>query len=199
MNEKIRAIINSIIKDGEEEQCASMLEDISKELRSAAKKRADKARSREQILHDLEKCVKAVWGMGVENIAPPDVAAFATLGAAADHPEWGGDELNAYFGAVKRGVENTNRTVIATSKQEKKVAENKPKQRSDAPDVTVIRAESLGDAMKQLTEALDEWTEEYTGRSPRKCAKGVVDRVKAKLPESDEIEAVVQRFLDKLE
>lgn len=201
MNDEIRAFVNDIINDGDEEQTVAILEAALKELRAATEAKKNKVIKREQILHELEKGVKAVWGMGVENIAPADVAAFATLGAAADHPDWGTDELNEYFGAIKHGVENINRAATRTHepKQEKKVTEDRPKQRPGAPDVTVIRAESLGDAMKQLIEALDGAAEEYTGCSPCKCAKGVADRVKAKLPDSDEIEAVIKRFLDKLE
>lgn len=201
MNDEIRAFVDSIIADGEEEDTLAILDAAIKELKAATEAKAKRTKGREQILHELEKGVKAIWGMGVENITPADVAAFATLGAAADHPEWGNDELNAYFSAVRRGVERTNQTATAviTPKQEKKVTKTRPEQRPAAPDVTVIRAENLGDALKQLGQALDGAAEEYTGCSPCKCAKGVADRVKAKMPDSSEIEAIVKRFLDKLE
>lgn len=202
MNDEIRAFVDDVIADGEEEDTLAVLEAAIKELKAAAEAKAKKAESREQILHELEKGVKAIWSMGVENITSADVAAFATLGAAADHPEWGKDELNAYFSAVRRGIEHTNQTATATTttpKQKRKVTKTKPEQRPVAPDVTVIRAKSLGDALKQLAGALDEATEEYTGHSPCKCAHKVADRVKAKMPDSDKIEAIIKHFLDKIE
>lgn len=204
MNEDIRAFVNGAIADGTVDETVEVLETALKLLQAEKATQAKKNNDRNVILKKLRESVEAIWNMGVENITPSDVAAFATLGAAADHPDWSAEELNVYFGAVRRGVESANRATKAAftaPKQEKKVTKTRPEQHPTAPDVTVIHADSFEDAMRQLGSALRD-----VGGEVKKdvctcgeCAKEVAGKIKNKLPDSDGIEAIVRHFLDKLE
>lgn len=197
MNADIRAFINDAIAEGAVDETVEALEAALKLLKEEKEAQAKKTNNRAQLLHDLEQTVKTVWSMGVENIVPADVAAFATLGVAADHPDWGADKLNVYFNAVRRGIESANQTTkaaFAAPKQERKDTTKPPKLTHIPPDATIIHASSFEDAMNQIKNILHE----NCGDGVCNCAKRTADRIKEKMPEPAEIDAIVKNFLEKL-